>query len=811
MRLVYPPPVPRSLSAAAVALAVLASGGAALVYQVAFERYLARLVGSDHVAAGLTLAAFLGGLALGYGLCGRMTLTVRDHALGYAALEALIGILGLVFPTTFAIAERVVSDWSFAQPWGLAAQGTLVAAALIVPPTVLMGATVPFVTRAAAAARDEVSSVHAAVYAINTAGAFVGVLAAGFWIVPRFGLPGALRCAAAANLAVAAAFAALFFARRARGTPLAVAGSVRRPRAPRARFQPSTILAMALLNGLAVLLLETAAIRIGKLTLGSSSYTFAMIVAVAVLGLAAGGAAIARARRIGGGALPAVQTAAGIWLLFLFASLDLWPYLAHLVRIGFQPGAAGFAMYHAALFVVLFVALGPPFALLGTVLPILYHELDATVPESGALSGRLLAWNGVGTVLGALLGSFVLFVWLDIGRVFLLVPVVVLANALIAAWSSGRVRRAIVAVVGVLSLATLIAQPLYDENRLVWGLFREREPLPFSFKGPGTFYREYLGGRRVLARDDDPVASIAVVEVRTESSASGRSLALVSNGRSESDTAVDAETIRLAAHLPALWAARRDRVLVIGSGTGVTAGEVSLYPDVTRIDLAEISPAVVRFLPLFGEFTRGVHRDARLRVVLGDALLTLRRSREPWDIIVSEPSNPWVSGADQLFTREFYELVRERLAEGGLFLQWIQLYESSYAMLCVMLNTLRAEFPVVHAFRGSENDLLLLASTRPFTTEDRQRAEVVLAAHPDVAESLAGLGIASISDVLAREVGTLPIVMRQARRYGVNTADHPRLHYMAGRALFDGATVSKEHLRHGETRLDFLFDHAIRD
>jgi spermidine synthase len=283
-------------------------------------------------------------------------------------------------------------------------------------------------------------------------------------------------------------------------------------------------------------------------------------------------------------------------------------------------------------------------------------------------------------------------------------------------------------------------------------------------------------------------------------------MSLTVNGRSESNTVLDAVTLHLAAHLPALWAADRSRVLVIGLGTGVTAGAFALYDDVETLDVAEISGTVVRFLPLFAEFHGGVDRDRRLRLHLGDAALILRQAAAPWNIIVSEPSNPWTAGADALFTREFYRRVRERLADDGLLLQWVQLYESDFEILGMILNTLREEFPVVHAFRAEPGDLLLLAARRPFTAEDRLRAERALADRPRVAAALATIGVSSVRDILEREVQTLPIVLEQARRYGVHSADQPRLLYLAGAAMFSGSEVTDEMLRYGRTDLAELAD-----
>jgi hypothetical protein len=320
-----------------------------------------------------------------------------------------------------------------------------------------------------------------------------------------------------------------------------------------------------------------------------------------------------------------------------------------------------------------------------------------------------------------------------------------------------------------------------------------------------VFYEERLRDARLVSYEDGPADTVAVIERDGDP----ESLALFVNGKPESSATRDATTLRLLAHLPALWAERRAHVLLVGLGPGVTAGELSLYPEVERIDVAEISPSVVRALPEFTEYTHGVESDRRLAIHTRDAWLVLKQSPESWDVIVSEPSNPWVSGVDQLFTREFYRLVSGKLTDRGLFVQWVQLYESDFEALALVLNSLHAELPTLHAFRGVQGDLLLLAAKRPFDRGDRLRAEEVLAAHPAVADSLRGVGIESIAAILEREVTTLPVLLQQGARYGFNTLDHPRLHYLAGRNLFLGPTVTDDMLR-GVTNLDFLFEAAGR-
>jgi hypothetical protein len=268
--------------------------------------------------------------------------------------------------------------------------------------------------------------------------------------------------------------------------------------------------------------------------------------------------------------------------------------------------------------------------------------------------------------------------------------------------------------------------------------------------------------------------------------------AIIVNGKSDSDVAIDRETLRLTAHIPALWAPRRARVMIVGLGTGVTAGEMGLYPDVERIDVAELSPGVAGALPLFGAFTGNIHHDPRLHVEVGDAFRVLGRSADRWDIVISEPSNPWVTGVDQLFSTNYYRLVRDHLASDGIFVQWVQQYSFNTEAFALVAASVRTAFPHFTLFQGRKGDLILVAGGQPFGAEQRARAARVLAANPRAAGSMAELGIRTLPELLRRERPLLAEVAGRLSGYGVETLDRPRLHYLAGRTFFTGEELGNE-------------------
>jgi hypothetical protein len=338
-------------------------------------------------------------------------------------------------------------------------------------------------------------------------------------------------------------------------------------------------------------------------------------------------------------------------------------------------------------------------------------------------------------------------------------------------------------------------------------VFRTRTPQRSTYEGAAAFNRDYVTGFDVVSIRDDALSRVAVLEVTLAEAGADRPAgvkpppsvpvgrSLLVNGKPDSNTHGDRATLRMMAHLPALLSGRREKGLIIGLGTGVSAGELTLYPELRRIDVAEISPLVVKALPLFGAYTHRVHEDPRLKIELGDAILLLRRSREKWDFIGSEPSNLWVAGVEQLFTQEFYRQVDDHLADGGVFVQWIHLYESDMNLIGTVVNTLHRQFPHVSAFRGNPYDLLLVASRRPLNDKVWQRAGDTLQGNAAVRLSLAEIGAGSVEGLKKQQLPGFEDFAVDSARYDIQTLDHPRLQSIANRAFFMGYVIREDVFR----------------
>jgi spermidine synthase len=420
--------------AAALALTAV-TGFAGLVYEVAWQRYLATLLGAHSEATAAVLAIFLGGLSAGYALFGALT-RARVGAgrpsllVLYGGVEAAIGVYALLFPWLFRAAQQVSLWLPGGGVFGFAADVAL-SAALIGPPAVLMGGTIPILTQALARSLDDATRLHALVYALNTAGAFVGALAAAFALVPWLGLDGVARAMGLVNLAAGACYAGLGARARAGA---AVAPSAAAPAASTGDPALRTYGAVALLVGFGAMTCQAILIRIGGLTLGSSEFTFAMVVAACVLAIAVGSLAVSALPRVGSATLPAA-----LWLLvlgfaWLYTRLDEAPYWGHVLRTHFASDPESFHPFYAAAFAATLAVIGPIVALSGAVLPLCFDAVRQELGDLGAKAGSLYSQNTIGSLLGALLGGYALLFWLDLHHVFrIAVGAFALAAALVTA------------------------------------------------------------------------------------------------------------------------------------------------------------------------------------------------------------------------------------------------------------------------------------------------------------------------------------------------------------------------------------------
>jgi len=774
----------------ALLLTVL-TGFTGLVYEVTWQKCLATLLGSHSEATAAVLGIFLGGLSVGYSLFGRAThgLVERAERQGrppallrfYGLVETGIGIWAVLFPLLFAGVQALSIRLPFSDTEAGFFFDVGLTVLLIGPPTVLMGGTIPVLTQALARSLSDATRVHAYIYAFNTAGAFVGALAGGLWLVPQFGIENVLRAMGVLNLVAGSSF--MLLGRHPQ--PIATAGAAPAPAAG-AATAPRGFAAYALvatLLGFAMMATQTVLIRIGGLSLGASHFTFAMVVAVFVLCIALGSLAVSAAPRVPEWALPVSVWLLAICFLALYPEVDDATYWAHVLRTHFSVSSADFYPFHLAAFAFLFAVLALPVGLSGATLPLLFHHLRREVGDLGGVAGRLYSWNTVGNLLGALVGGYLLLLWLDLHQVYRIAVAALLVagfvlNALVSRVPTGSNVVALVA----LSLP-LVLMPAWDPSHLAAGLFRERRASPLQKLGPDEFFARREPGIAIEFYDDDPSVSVAVKGAAEPGLMSPRGI--IVNGKPDSSTHTDYPTMALSGLVPCLLADACERAFVIGLGTGVTAGELGSLDSMKQVVVAEISRGVVEAAPFFDFANHDVTKNPKIEIVRSDAYRALLRSEGRYDIITSEPSNPWVSGVEMLYSREFLEAARNRLEPGGVYAQWFGTYETDEATTELILRTYLKVFDHVSVWFTIGPDTLLLGFRSPEGALDLHRIEERVAL-PDYAAGLRRAKVDSLPALLAHEI--LPIdTLRELHLEGpVHTLLHPRLSDLAARAFFQG-------------------------
>lgn len=702
---------------------LLATGLCGLVAEVVLGRRLQLHLGSSGASQAVALAAFLGGLALGAAVAGRLQrgrlATIPRPLLVWSALEAGIGLWLLGLPwladAVFAGFEAFATGWP-AGSAPLQAAKLAVAAVLALPLTTAMGATLPVlavgVQRAALATdagRTATVGVLSRLYAVNALGAAVGAALAGYWLIPQLGLDAPLWLMGLLDVLVAAT-SALWVVRAAPLPPVPEPDTDSEHNSGQA--VPRSLLAIAFATGLSALLGEVLWTRIAALALGASAYAFALMLVVAVSGVALGAGLAVRA--LGWLHQPwrwlwlSQLLAAALTLLLAYRQDGLAVDL-YALRALLQPSVDAFGLWLGTSNVLVGLQLLPLAMALGAAFPLLLAAARQAGADPDRAAAQLLAANTAGNLLGALGGGFVVLPALGVSGALLLAAAVSVGCAIVAA-RSARARGALAGVALAAGLALAVAPPGGDV--LARGLFRTR---PTSL---GDYHKQVgmVRGLQTLFRHDGKDGTVSVDRYKDGA------LVFRVSGKPDGSTR-DTVTQAMLGHLGPLLRPLAKDALVIGLGTGQTAAALLAHPDLA-VHVVELSAAMPQIAQLFSALNDEVLRHPRLQLTIADAREVLRQlPPHSLDLVVSEPSNPWVVGVADLYTLESFARIRQRLRPGGLLVQWMQRYELGDRNLQRIICTMHGVFPHMTVHRMEPFDLALIGSAEPLAWDPTAVAE----------------------------------------------------------------------------------------
>jgi spermidine synthase len=743
-----------------------ASGFAGLIYESIWTHYLKLFLGHAAYAQSLVLIVFMGGMAAGAAGCARLSERLRNPLLGYALVEAVIGAFALLFHPLFV----GVTDWAYdallpalGGDWPALSAKLLLSCLLILPQSVLLGMTFPLMSAGLARAHPAAQGESIAMlYFTNSLGAAAGVLASGFVLIAWAGLPGTLRTAGVLNLLLAAAVWLL--ARPAHDSPL---------RATREERGARLLLAVAFFTGLASFVYEIVWIRMLTLVLGASTHSFELMLSTFILGLALGGLAVRRrvdASRSPERLLGWVQLVMGLLAL---ATLPLYgltfDLMAALMR-GLARSDTGYLFFNLAGQGIAALVMLPATFCAGMTLPLITGALLRRGAGERAI-GQVYAANTLGAIAGVLLAVHVGLPGLGIKGALMLGCAVdiVLGLVLLRLFSSRRLLAWSGAGSAALLLLVLLAVHL-DVNKMTAGVFRHGD-------------LEASRDARILFQKDGKTATVHLAQY-------GEALSLRTNGKSDGSIVMsgaeprgtDEITMVLTGALPLALRPEAKSVAVIGIGTGLTTHTLLQSLSVERVDTVEIEAAMAQAARGFMPRNSAAFADPRGAIRIDDAKTYFSSGNRRYDVIISEPSNPWVSGVSSLFTREFYRRIRGHLEPGGMLVQWMQLYEIDASLVATILRALGEEFPHYAVYAASDHDLLVVAGERPLP--GAARAEVF--EHPGLAKELWTVHTFSAGDFDARYIGSRATLEPLVASYGMpaNSDYAPVLDLNAARHRF---------------------------
>jgi len=777
------------------------SGIAGLIYEITWSRLLVFVFGGTTFAVTTVLSCFMGGLALGGFLGGKFSKKIKRPDMLYGILEVCIGIVCLFIPYLFDLSTSVYrllvrnAGDSF---FFVTVCRVIISTVILIVPTTFMGATLPVLTKAFVTRASDMGKNIGHLYGINTVGAFLGCVLAGFFLIPVTGLGLSIRIAVSLNLV--AGLSAIVYARR---MPLPdIVESMSSVDIPQRSMTKGLVLSLYFFSGAAAMIYQVSWTRALILSIGASTYAFSAVVACFIFGIAVGSLVLSRwidrmkNPLVVAGLFEGLIGLSALLVVPFFGRMPLFVDKFTLSGSSFGTTLSWEMLYVFALLIV------PTFCM-GALMPLVCKIYDPDPLTAGESVGEVYSFNTAGTIAGTLLAGFLLIPHADIGMQ---------RTITIASVISGIIGTFFILFQGRWKRPVIVAAVL---AAWITGIIGVNMTGPWSKEV--MLSASYLGNR---ITDFDVLFYEEGVDTTVAVTSSGGETALRVNGKVDASTGLgDLYTQYLIAHIPLFLAPDAKDLCVIGLGSGATVGASLAYP-VNRVDVAEISSSVIEAARFFEPVNNNVFQDKRVRIHRTDGRNFLLLNENKYDIIISEPSNPWISGIGNLYTREFFKIAKSRIKPGGIHAQWVHGYSIGADNFVSIVRTLRDVFDHVQVWEMGLHDYLLVASEEPLSL-DIERL-YMLFSEEDVADILSKIYINDPmqvanhyindgSELLTWEKGDqlitddLPILEFSAPYYMLNKRDQHwirnELNNSKGLPLLSGDTsapLNKEFLDHIE-------------
>jgi len=767
-----------------VYLLFLLSGGTALVYQVTWVRDLSLIFGASFQATSIVLASFMAGLALGGFCLGRLAGQLRRPLAVYAGLELGVAAFALALPTLLrgidALYVTAALEAGGVTP-ALNLLRVLLAFGALVVPTFFMGATLPVLTQLMVSRHDEMSGCMAWLYGLNTLGAVAGTLLSAFVLIPAVGVSRTQFIAVAVNVGVAVLAFAIDRGLAARSVPDADAAAKRGEPSAAAPLAAAWVWPTRLafwgtaVSGMCALALEVLWTRGIATSVGSTIYSFAVMLAAFLVGIWLGSwlHATFPLRRVP----ESVQFGAALVLagLLSFGASYAIPALPELVvRLNVFLYDDLSRVRGGTTLLLSFVVMLVPTLFMGMAFPLASEARARLRFGFGRSVGDTLGLNTLGAITGSLAAGFFLIPWLGLQRSMVLAAAISLAygvlvlGAAAAAWRPGYRRWAAVATLAAVCAAFALPVTARPWDLSLLGAFQSNRLGSYLGDGDKVDMDRQLAGLRLLYYREGRGSTVSVLERR------GNRTLMVSGKPVATDTLPDLHHELLLGHLPVLLHPAPRSALVVGLGAGITLGGVAAHEEIETLKLVEIEPAVVEAAAFFSHVNGNVLEDPRLEIAIQDGRNFLKTSPDRFDVITADPIHPRSAGSSSLYTAEYFRMAGTRLREGGVMCQWLPAYGLSQEDFRSVVASFAAAFPHTTLWQASF-DILLIGSDAPLQVDLDLLARRL--SQPRVAAQLSLIGLDTPLALLAEFALDSKAVHAYAEGAVINSDDNLYLEY----------------------------------
>lgn len=772
-----------------IAVFFIVTGATGLIYQVSWFKYISLFLGNSTYAQMIVLATFLAGLAVGNYYFGKKSESIFNHVRVYGLLELFIGIYCLFYPMFNAYlgemflsvsAKTNINDQNIV----FTVLRFLFASSLLLLPTIAMGGTLPLISKFFI---DKIANVRrelAILYFLNSLGAVWGIILSGFFLIKVIGINNTIYFAASINIVIGV-LAILLGKKKETADKKEILQDDGKEKYEINSFTLKVILIISGTSGMAALLYEIVWVRLLVNFLGSSTYAFSLMLLAFISGITSGSFIVS---------LDFIKKYNKVKLIIFFQlaiafstmlSLFLYerfPYLLWKIAHIFNKTEASFGIFLTIEFLLCFLLLLLPTIFMGMTLPVIVDIVSGVDKKIGQSVGKVFSINTFGTVCGVLLTSLVFIPAVGIKGSFEIGLLINLSFALILLFAYDKIKiKSKIILSGTVSavfVMFILLIPQWNVNTLVKGVFRHfSKPPPESFAD----YNETIKSDSILFYKEGISANVAVLQGKKKN----EEKRLVINGKADASSVSDMPTQVLLGQLPAMLHPDPKNAFIVGFGSGSTVGSV-LTHKIEKVTCVEMSTAVIEASEHFKDVNKNCLEDPRLDVVVEDALTYLKLSEEKYDVIISEPSNPWIAGIGNLFSKEYFNLCKSKLSDDGIMVQWFHLYELNDEILQLVISTFKHEFPEMQIWSSLHFDILLVGSKNKIKL-DNQLLEKKFSQHK-IKEDFENIGINNLFTLLSLQLLSNKEAYKITNFHRLNSELHPILEFIAPESFYMAKT-----------------------